>query len=172
MLIASTSMAWSGISATIIPSTTHIISNTLQNNHSHKLFLTPNSLPTNTSCTPISSTFYLQLQRLLRLRLSSLIIILPQPYLHLEFVNPDFRTPYGITFNLSVVILISMLLSHHPPPQHHHRLSLPFPTLTPIPTLPTPNELDTYTQPDDEKEELTLCPVLRGPVLQTDCSAT
>ena len=134
-----------------------------------------NSLPTNTSCTPISSTFDLQLQRLLRLRLSSLIIILPQPYLHLEFVNPDFRTPYGITFNLSVVILISMLLSHHPPPQHHHRLSLPFPTLTPIPMLPTPNEFDTYTQPDDEKEEeLPLCPelvnqLLRGPVLQTDC---
>ena len=41
--------------------------------------------------------------------------------------------------------------------------------------LPTPNELDTYTQPDDEKE-LPLCPelvnqMLRGPVLQTDCSA-
>ena len=42
--------------------------------------------------------------------------------------------------------------------------------------LPTPNELDTYTQPDDEKEEeLLICPELinqlsRGLVLQTDCS--
>ena len=42
--------------------------------------------------------------------------------------------------------------------------------------LPTPNELDTYTRPNDEKEELPLYPelvnqLLRGPVLQTDCSA-
>ena len=159
MLIASTSMAWSGISATIIPSTTHIISNTQQNNHSskHNRCLTPNSLPTNTSCTPISSTFCLQLQRLLSLCISSLIIIiLRRVYLHLEFVNPDFSTPYGITFNLlSVVIVISMLLSHlirssttnNTYPTHHHRLlvSFPFPTLTPIPMPPTPNELDTFT---------------------------
>ena len=92
----------------------------------------------------------------------ALMIILPQLCFHLEFVNPDFSTPYGITFDLlhSVVIVIPMLLSHlirssttnnaYPT---HHRLSLPFPTLTPIPMLPTPNELLTPIPPDDEKED-------------------
>ena len=145
-------------------------------------FTTITTYSNDINCTPISFN-YLQLQRLLRLCLSSLIIILLQLYFHLEFVNLDFSTPYGIAFNLSVVIVISMLLSHlirssttnNIYPTHHHRLSLPFPTLTPIPVLPTPNGLDTYTQPDDEKEELPLCPelvnqLLRGPVLQTVCS--
>ena len=83
--------------------------------------------------------------------------MLPQLYFQLEFVNPDFSTSYGIILH-SVVIVISSTITT--PLSHHHRLSLPFPTLTPIPMQLTPNELDTYTQPDDEKEELPLCPEL------------
>ena len=125
MLIASTSMAWSGISATITPSTPHIISNTQQNNHSskHNRCLTPNSLPTNTSCTPISSTFCLQLQRLLSLCISSLIIIiLRRVYLHLEFENPDLTLAWD-HFHLLHSIVISSTTT---PQSDHHRISLPF----------------------------------------------
>ena len=99
--------------------TTHIISNTLPNNPPSKFTQTQYLFNTKFTSNEhqLHTNFINVLSSTSTSSQAALVIILPQLYLHLEFVNPDFSTPYGITFNLlhSVVIVISSTTTPSPP---------------------------------------------------------